>query len=226
MKKVLLILLCVLASGSVYPQDTVAGGGFRGGVNGFGGWNLPVRMTDRYITEETSPWHGNQTWSAGISFSWLVGGQYRMEIAPRYSWHRTGFELSPPIYDEKTIYSETFELLSVPLSFKRYLDDFLFISAGTIVDFTFGGKPEWVDAQSGFGISLGAGREFCVKNFVIDISPVAELHSVVPFTYEDNQQRLFLGALRIGISYNWKRNAEAESVNEELNKQIIPESQK
>lgn len=226
MKKVLLILLSVLASGSVYPQDTVAGGRFRAGVNGLGGWNLPVRMTDRYITEETSPWNGSQTWSAGITLSWMVGGQYRMEIAPRYSWHRTGFELSPPVYDEKTIYTETFKLLSVPLSFKRYLDDFLFISAGTIVDFTFGGKPEWIDQQSGFGISLGAGREFHVKNFVIDISPFAELHSVVPFTHEDNQQRLFLGALRIGISHIWKRKAEAESVNEELNKPIIPESQK
>ncbi len=225
-KKGLLILLCVLASGSVYPQDKDSGSGFLAGVNGFGGWNLPVRMTDRYITEETSPWHGNQTWSAGITLSWMVGGQYRMEIAPRYSWHRTGFELSPPIYDEKTIYSETFELLSLPLSFKRYLDDFLFISAGTIVDFTFGGKPEWVDPQSGFGLSLAAGKEFRVRDFVVEVSPVAELHSVVPFTHEDNQQRLFLGALRIGISYNWKRNAEGESVKEELNKPIIPESQK
>ena len=225
-KKVLLILLCVLASGSVYPQDTVDGGGFRAGVNGFGGWNLPVRMTDRYITEETSPWHGNQTWSAGIILSWMVGGQYRMEIAPRYTWHRTGFELSPQIYDEKTIYTETFELLSFPLSFKRYLDDFLFISAGTIVDFTFRGKPEWVDPQSGFGLSLAAGKEFRVRDFVVEVSPGAELHSVVPFTHEDNQQRLFLGALRIGISYNWKRNAEPESVNEELNKPIIRENQK
>jgi hypothetical protein len=225
-KKVLLILLCILASGSVYPQDTVAGGGFRGGVNGFGGWNLPVRMTDRYITEETSPWHGNQTWSAGISFSWMVGGQYRMEIAPRYSWHRTGFELSPPIYDEKTIYTETFELVSIPLTFKRYLDNQYFISSGTIVDFAFRGKPERVDPQSGIGLSLGAGKEFRIRNYVIDVSPFAELHSIVPFTHEDNQQRLFLGALRIGISYNWKRNAEAESVNEELNKPIIPESQK
>jgi len=222
-KKGLLILLCVLVSGSVYPQDRDTAVGFRAGVNGFGGWNLPVRMTDRYITEETSPWHGNQTWSAGISFSWMVAGQYRMEIAPRYSWHKTGFELSPPIYDEKAIYTETFELLSVPLSLKRYLDDFFFISAGTIVDFTFGGKPEWVDPQSGFGISLGAGREFRVKNFVIDVSPFTELHSVVPFESEDNQQRLFLGALRIGISYNWKRGTEEENVNGELNKMIVRE---
>lgn len=224
MKKVLLILLCVLAPGSVYPQDTDTGGGFRAGINGFWGWNLPVRMTDRYITEETSPWHGNQTWSAGISFSWQVAGQYRMEIAPRYSWHRTGFELSPPIYDEKTIYTEIFELLSLPLSFKRYLDDFLFISAGTIVDFTFGGKPEWVDPQSGFGISLGAGREFHVKNFVIDVSPFTELHSVVPFSHEDNQQRVFLGALRVGVSYDWKRNAKTKNVDAMLNKPIIPEN--
>lgn len=223
MRKGLIFLLCALTFGSVYPQGRDTVGGFRAGVNGFGGWNLPVRMTDRYITEETSPWHGNQTWSGGISFSWMVAGHYRMEVAPRYSWHKMGFELSPPVYDEKTIYTETFELLSVPLSFKRYLDNNYFVSAGTIVDFTFGGKPEWIDPQSGFGISLGAGKEFHVKNFVIDVSPFAELHSVVPFESEDNQQRLFLGALRVGISYNWKRGKEGETVKDELNKTIIRE---
>lgn len=223
MKKVLLILLCVLTSGLVYPQDNDTGGGFMAGVNGFGGWNLPVRMTDRYITEETSPWHGNQTWSAGISFSWMVAGQYRMEIAPRYSWHKTGFELSPPIYDEKTIYTETFELISIPITFKRYLDNHYFISSGTIVDFAFQGKPERVDPQSGIGLTLGAGKEFRIKNLVIDVSPFTELHSIVPFESEDNQQRLFIGALRIGISYSLKRGPGEESVNEELNKLIIRE---
>ncbi len=222
-KKGLLILLCVLTSGLVYPQEKDTGGGFMAGVNGFGGWNLPVRMTDRYITEETSPWHGNQTRSAGISFSWMVAGQYRMEIAPRYSWHRTGFELSPQIYDEKTIYTETLELLSIPLTFKRYLDNHYFISSGTIVDFAFRGKPERVDPQSGIGLSLGAGKEFRIRNYVIDVSPFAELHSIVPFESEDNQQRLFLGALRISVSYNWKRRTGEESVNDELNNTIVRE---
>ena len=222
-KKGFLILLCVLASGSVYPQDTDTGGGFRAGVIGFGGWNLPVRMTDRYITEETSPWHGNQAWSAGIHLSWMITGFYRMEIAPRYSWHRTGFELSPPIYDEKTIYTETFELISIPLTFKRYIDKQYFISSGTIIDFAFSGKPERVDPQSGIGLSLGAGKEFRIKNFVIDVSPFAELHSIVPFESEDNQQRLFLGAMRISVSYNLKRRTGERSVNDELNNTIIRE---
>lgn len=222
-KKGLLILICIMIFGSVKAQDSVTIGGFRAGVTGFGGWNLPVRMTDRYVTEETSPWHGSQAWSAGISLSWMPGGQYRMEIAPRYSWHRTGFELSPPIFDEKTIYTETFELISIPFTFKRYLDNQYFISSGTIIDFAFSGKPQRVDPQSGIGLSLGAGKEFRIKNFVIDVSPFAELHSIVPFESVDNQQRLFLGAMRISVSYNLKRRTGERSVNDELNNTIIRE---
>ena len=103
-------------------------------------------------------------------------------MRPRYSWHKIGFELSPPIYEEKKIYTETFELISIPVTFKRYLNDNFFISAGTIIDFAYNGEPERVDPQSGFGLTLGAGREYRIHNFVIDLAPEVELHSVVPFT--------------------------------------------
>lgn len=202
MKKRILLLLLVLPFGFIRAQDKIPARNFMAGVYATGGWDLPVRVTTKYITEDTSPWHGNQSWSAGAHVSVMVSEFYRIEIAPRYSWHKTGFELSPPIYDEKKIYTETFELISIPVTFKRYLDNYFFVSAGTIIDFTFKGEPEWVDPQSGFGLTLGAGREFRMKNFVIDLSPLAELHSVVPFASEDNQQRLFVGAIRIGISFN------------------------
>ena len=223
LKKGFLILLCFLIFGSVFAQEKDSGRGFRAGLIAYGGWNLPVRVTTKYITEETGPWYGNQTWAEGICLSWIVSGQYRIEIAPRYSWHKTGFELSPPIYDEKTIYTETFELITIPLTFRRYLDNFFFISTGTIVDFSFRGTPEWIDPQSGFGLSLSAGKEFHIRNLVIDVSPFAELHSVVPFTHEDNQQRLFMGAMRIGISYIWNRTGKTGSVDDKLNHTVVPE---
>ncbi len=202
MKKSALKLFLVLACTAVYSQNNDPGRDFRAGVYAIGGWNIPVRLTTKYITEETSPWHGRQLWSGGVHLSLKVSEFYRLEIAPRYSWHKIGFELSPPIYPEKTIYTETFGLVSVPVTFKRYLTGNFLISAGTIVDFAFNGKPLWVDPQSGFGLTLGAGREYRAKDFVIDLSPVAELHSVIPFAEEENQQRLFVVSLRIGISYS------------------------
>jgi hypothetical protein len=158
MKKTILFILMVLLYGGSYAQDQEFDKDIMIGVCSGGGWNLPVRVTTKYITEETSPWHGYESWSAGVKISGMVSEHYRIEISPRYSWHKIGFELSPPIYDERKIYTETFELISIPVTFKRYLDYNFFISAGTMVDFAYNGRPARVDPQSGFGLSLGAGR--------------------------------------------------------------------
>ena len=213
MKKKALILFFVLACTSVFAQDNSPGRDLRAGVYTYGGWNLPVRFTTKYITEETSPWHGFQTWSAGVNASGMISEFYRIEIAPRYSWHKIGFELSPPIYPEKKVYTETFELISIPVTLKRYLTGNFFISTGTLVDFAYKGKPVRIDPQSGLGLTLGAGWEFRMKNYVVDLSPVAELHSVVPFAEEENQQRLLSVVLRIGISYS--RDPVGKPVNRE-----------
>ncbi|HSL85330.1 MAG TPA: hypothetical protein VK861_00180 [Bacteroidales bacterium] len=221
MKKRTLILFFILLCTAVYTQDNGPGRDFRAGVYTNVGWNLPVRMTTKYITEETSPWHGRQSWSGGAHLSFMVSEFYRIEIAPRYSWHKIGFELSPPIYQEKTIYTETFELISVPVTIKRYLTGSFFISAGTMIDFAFNGKPSWIDPQSGFGLTLGTGKECRVKAFVIDLSPVAELHSVVPFAEGEFQQRLFVVALRIGISYSPGPRVKPLKTDDNLN--VIPD---
>jgi hypothetical protein len=89
------------------------------GVYADGGWNIPVRVTTQYITEETSPWHGYGTWSAGVKFSLLLSEYYRIEVAACFSEHKVGFELSPPIYDEKTIYTEILQIVSIPVTLKR-----------------------------------------------------------------------------------------------------------
>ena len=188
MIKRILILFLILICTCISAQDKSPGRDLRAGVYTYGGWNLPVRFTTKYITEETSPWHGRQSWSGGAHASVMISEFYRIEIAPRYSWHKIGFELSPPIYPEKKVYTETFELISIPVTLKRYLTGNFFISTGTLIDFAFNGKPDRIDPQSGLGLTLGASREFRMNNYVIDLSPVAELHSVVPFAEEENQR--------------------------------------
>ena len=182
------------------------------GVYASGGWNMPVRLTTKYITEETSPWYGYESWSAGFKLSGMLFEYYRIEIAACYAGHKIGFELSPPIYNEKNIYTETFRTISIPVTFKRYLKNNFFISAGTIVDFALQDKPVRLDTQTGFGLTIGAGREFRINSFVLDLAPGVDLHSVVPFISEDNQQRLVVAGLRIGLSYNFPSAADVENV--------------
>jgi hypothetical protein len=203
MRKLILFLLVVLPFGALFAQKKEFDRSIMAGFYAGGGINMPVRLTTKYITEETSPWHGFESLSAGFRFSGMVSPEYRIEVAACWSFHKIGFELSPPIYDESKIYTETFETISIPVKFKRYLRNNFFFSAGTIVDFAFHDKPVRLDAQTGFGLTIGAGREFRTRWVTFDISPGLELHSVVPFTEDNYHQRLLVAGLKIGFSYNF-----------------------
>jgi len=210
MRKLILFLLVVLPFGALFAQEKEFERSIMAGVYTGGGINMPLRLTTKYITEETSPWHGFESLSAGIRFSWMATPEYRIEIAACWSFHKIGFELSPPIYDESKVYTETFETISIPLTLKRYLRNNFYFSAGTIVDFAFHDKPVRLDAQTGFGLTIGAGREFRTRWVTFDISPGLELHSVVPFTEENYHQRLFVAGLKIGFSYNFPSAASSQ----------------
>ena len=202
MKRIILVVLVVFSFTALFSQEGKFDRSIKAGVYAGGGINMPVRLTTKYITEETSPWHGFASYSAGVSFSGMVSPVYRIEIAASWSHHKTGFELSPPIYDESKIYTESFETLNIPVTFKRYLRNNFFLSAGTMVDFALGDKPVRLDVQTGIGLTLGAGREFRTRWITFNISPGLELHSVVPFTEDTYHQRLFVAGLKIGLSYN------------------------
>jgi hypothetical protein len=218
MKRIILLLLIIFlfVFSPLFAQEGRSGRNIMAGFYTGGGINMPVRLTTKYITEETSPWHVGDSWFTGIKVSGMVSDHYRLEVAACYSGHRTSFELSPPIYKEKKVYSETFEMLSIPVALKRYLQNDYFLSAGTIIDFSLNSKPEWLDLQTGFGLTLGAGREFRTRWITFDLSPGLELHSVIPFTEDAYHQRLLVAGLRIGFSYNLTSDAALQDqVNEE-----------
>ena len=210
MKKTILLVLFILSYATLYPQDQVLDMDIMTGIYAHAGVNKPVRVTNNFITEETSPWYGYESWSAGVKVSGMLSAHYRIEIAACYSVHAVGFELSPPIYSIKKIYTETFGTVSIPVTLKRYLQNNYFFSAGTIIDFAVQDKPVWLDAQTGFGLTIGVGKEIRISNFNIDLAPGLELHSLVPFYSEDNQQRLLIAGLRIGFSYNFLSAADSQ----------------
>lgn len=215
MKKTILFLLFVLLYATIYSQDQEFDRDVMIGIYANGGINKPIRLTTKYITEQTSPWYGYESWSAGVRFSGMLSILYRIEIAACYSGHKIGFELSPPIYTEKKIYTENFEIVSIPVTLKRYLQNNYFFSAGTIIDLALHDKPVRLDTQSGFGLTIGAGKEFPTRWITLELAPEIQLHSVVPFTEEIYQQRLLVAGLKIGLSYNWQSyNASTDRKNE------------
>jgi hypothetical protein len=165
------------------------------------GMNQPIRLTRKYVTEDVGPFHGKESWSAGLKCSGMLSRKLRLEIAAGYALHSAGFELSPPIYPESKIYPETIRTYNIPITLLRYFRKYFFMSFGTIMDFEVPRKSYWIDSQNGFGFSLGVGKEFHVRNVVMELTPNLELHSVIPFNSVKDQQRFLVFGLKVGLGY-------------------------
>lgn len=197
----------------VYSQDQDFNKRLTIGAYSNVGINHPIRLTRKYVTDDVGPFHSNLSWTIGLSFSRMLSEKLYLEIAPGYSLHRVGFELSPPIYSESKVYYETLNILSIPLTVYRYFKSDFFLNLGTIVDFDLTRKS-WIDSQNGLGLNLGAGKEFQVKSFVFDIAPNLEIHSVIPFNSVNDQQRLLVFGLKLGLSnIFYKPNIEKNNSN-------------
>jgi hypothetical protein len=175
------------------------------------GVNKLIRFTSKYVTGQIGPFHSMASYCAGLNISRSLSRNIRIEIAACYSLHKVGFELSPPIYTDSKIYTETFETVNIPIIFYRYLKNNYFLRLGTITDFSLTRNSEWIDTQSGFGMSIGAGKEICINNFSINLTPNLEIHSLLPFNSFKDKQRLFVLGLGIGFRYNPPLNKRDES---------------
>jgi hypothetical protein len=162
------------------------------------GINQPIRLSS--FDDEIS-YFGRGSYTAGVKFSRLLSSRNKIEVGACYSVHKVAFTFAfDP--DPKRKPSETFETFNIPIILKDYLKNNLFLSAGTIIDIGLPRHSLFTDTQTGFGLSIGVGKEFYVKNFIIDISPNLEIHSLVPFSSVSGQQRLTVLGLRIGINNN------------------------
>ncbi len=212
MKNGILLVLFVLLYTTIYAQEKVYTRNIITGAYINTGINQPIRLTRKYVTEDVGPFHGGFSWSAGLKFSGMVSQKMRLEFAACYSVHEVGFELSPPLYPESEIYPETIKTYNLPVTLYCYLTNNFFIGAGAIIDLELNRNSYWIDSQNGIGFSVGAGKEFHIKSFVIDLAPNLELHTLIPFNGVEYQQRLLVFGLKLGIGYCFRErvNKEAE----------------
>jgi len=211
MKNRILPVLFVLLYTTTYAQDKdyirniITGAYINTGIN------QPIRLTRKDVTEDVGPFHGGLSWSAGLKFSGMVSPKMRLEFGAGYSVHKAGFELSPPIYSESRTYPETIMSYNLPVTLYRYLNNNFFISAGSIIDLELNRNSYWIDSQKGIGFSIGAGKEFHIKSFVIDLAPNLELHTLIPFNGVEYQQRLLVFGLKLGIGYCFRERVKKEA---------------
>lgn len=212
MKRTVLFILFLLQYITIYAQDQDFDKKITIGVYSNIGINQPIRLTRKYVTEDVGPFHGKSSWATGLKLSRMLTQKLRIEIVTGYTVHKVGFELSPPIYPVSKIYPETIRTFNIPINVHRYFINDFYLSLGTIADFEIPRKSYWIDSQNGIGFSIGAGKKFSLNNLVINISPDLELHSVIPFHSVDNQQRLLVFEIKLGLSQCFGKR-EKEDIN-------------
>lgn len=153
-------------------------------------------------TTNTLTFHGKEAYSIGLKYQRSISEKFSLETGISYSKYSTlihfvddGF--SGDIYDNLST-------ISIPVLLRRYSPKDFFFRFGSMIEFGLSRKGEYgiTDAQTGFGISIGAGKEFVLNKFSLDIAPNLDIHSIIPFSSHLFQQKLFVLGLKIGISYS------------------------
>jgi hypothetical protein len=160
----------------------------------------PVRF--HHIISDVSS-HGKESFSIGLKYLKPLTEMYRFEVDFRYSkYYIENKLLDYPIPGK---ISESFKIITIPVIFQKYYPKNYFISLGSIFDFGLSRNGSYIitDTQSGIGLSLGAGKEILIQKFSIDIAPNIEIHSLLPFHAQKDQQRLIFLALNIGFNYHF-----------------------
>lgn len=164
----------------------------------------PIRF--ERVDEDIS-FEGKFTNSIGLDFSKFIHDKNAIQFGILYSTYRTGVEIIagsvPPPLDP---YTEEINMLSIPISYQRFFKNFFFVSIGSILDFELSRKSDYtlVDTQSGFGLTLSAGKEFHFNRLTLNLAPCLQIHSFVPIKTERYQQRLSAAILQMGLYYNFK----------------------
>jgi hypothetical protein len=202
MKKAAVFLFSVLVYGTVYSQSQDYNSKMMIGIFTNTGINQPVRF--HRISSEFEPraYHGSGSYSAGIKFSKFLSYKYKLELGAVYSVYKVGFEDPEFIPYNGIVFHETFETFSIPIILKTYFNNNYFLGTGTMIDIGLPRNSLFTDTQTGFGFSIGGGKDFIFKNFILDLTPNIEIHSVLPFSYVSGQQRLVVFGIRLGLINN------------------------
>lgn len=197
MKKASLILFLASISTILFPQEfskkVVIGVYTNIGVN------QPIRFKQ---ADDVFKFRGRGSYTMGVTFSRSVTEKIKINLGACYTVHKVAFDWTAEINTDNRMATETFDVFNIPIMFNRYFKKQYYCSFGTVIDFQFPRRPSFVDTQTGFGLSFGAGKEFSISNFILDITPNIEIHSVIPFSSVENQQRLVVFGLRIGLKNN------------------------
>ncbi len=148
---------------------------------------------------------GKQFYTLGINYLRPVNRWIDLETGLEYSKHTILIGPNLPPNADREPYKAEFSFINIPMSLRVNFLKFFFFNSGLFLDIDVN-KSSSIDNQTGIGGLLGLGARYHLKcGASIFINPYFKLHSLIPFSPDDNQQKVYESGIRVGLGYQLKR---------------------
>jgi len=203
MKRLTVFVFFVLFFTTIFSQEQSSKDDIRpNNVFGFfSNFGICQPVGSHVATDIVTP-HGKEAYSLGFRYQRPISKKFSIETGICYSKYAIINHLVD--HNINDYLHEILKTISVPVLLRQYYPNNYFLRFGSMIEFGLSRKGEYgiTDAQTGFGISIGAGKEFFLNKFSLDIAPNLDIHSIIPFSSHLFQQKLIVLGLKIGLCYN------------------------
>lgn len=167
-------------------------------------------LSDNSVARFGNTYMDDASYSAGKSFS--VGFTF---IKPLTNWLdlETGIEYFRgsasvssiiPAYNGFTTFnhSSPVSLINIPVDARINFLKYCFINGGFLFDIDVSTDSP-IQSQVGIGSLLGVGLKYdFITGVSVFVNPYLKIHSLIPVSFENNNQHLLESAVRFGITYH------------------------
>lgn len=195
MKTLLLALLSFLICIPAFSQEKA-----QWGLTYLGGSNDIVMISDLVGAPS---YQGDGFFAVGFHYLRPVKKHLRFETGIQFSQDKISIHPNLPPNSQGTITHAKVSIITIPLALRLSFLKYAFINGGLLLDADTGiSNP--VDNQTGIGALFGAGLQYEFKQgLIISASPTAQIHSILPFSSDENHHRLIQSGLKFGIAYRF-----------------------
>lgn len=165
------------------------------------GNNDVIRFQD---LDGAASYNGDNFYTVGINYIHKLNNTLDFETGLEYSNHKIIIKPNLPPDLDNSPYGAKFSLINIPITLRVNFLKYIFINGGLNLDFDVS-KSSPIDTQNGIGGILGLGFKYdfnCGASAFVN--PYLKAHSLIPFSSENNHQRLMEDGFRFGVMYKLK----------------------
>lgn len=144
-------------------------------------------------------------YTIGVSYLRPISRWLEFETGLEYSKHTILIGPNLPPDMDRTPFKANFSLINIPLSLRANFWKYFFANGGLFFDLDMNNSSP-IDSQTGIGVLLGLGAKYdfdCGAS--IFVNPYLKFHSLISFSSDDNQQKVYESGFRVGLNYNLNR---------------------